>query len=139
MTSNLDTVRAYWDASARGDYETAGRCIGDGYVWVDHTREVVARATEELQRALQEDSAWSDRTFDITNAVETTDGTLVVQATISGTLTGTWHSIVARGQRVSSATCSIFRFDAQHRIVWEEHYSDALTIMKKLTAAESDS
>lgn len=127
-------VRAYWDASARSDYDAAGRCTGPGYVWIDHTKGVTARTAEELLAAAAEDSAWSDRTFEITNVLETTDGALVVQATISGTLRGMWRSVVASGQRTTSATCTIFRFDDDDHIVSEEHYSDALTIMEQLKA-----
>ena len=125
-------MRAYWDASARSDYDAAGRCIGPGYVWIDHTTGVVARTAEELLAAAAEDSAWSDRTFEITNVLETTDGALVVQATISGTLNGTWRSVSADGQRTSSASCTILRFDDDDHIVSEEHYSDALTILEQL-------
>jgi hypothetical protein len=62
-------VRAYWDASARSDYDAAGRCVGPRYVWIDHTTGVVARTAEELLAAAAEDSAWSDRIFEITNVL----------------------------------------------------------------------
>jgi len=128
-------VRAYWDASARSDYDSAGCCIGPGYVWIDHTTGVVARTAEELLAAAADDAAWSDRTFEITNVFETTDGALVVQATVSGTLNGTWRSVVAQGRPASSDTCTIFRFDEDDHIVSEEHYSDALTILEQLTTS----
>jgi ketosteroid isomerase-like protein len=132
--TNLEMVRTYWNASARSDYSSAGKCIAAGYVWIDHTAGVVARTVDELLAAAAEDAAWSDRTFDITNALETTDGALVVQATVSGTLNGTWRSVEAHGRRVSSDSCTIFRFDDDGRIRSEEHYSDALTIVEQLAA-----
>jgi ketosteroid isomerase-like protein len=130
----LDAVRAYWDASARRDYEAAGRCIGEGYVWIDHSEEVEARTPDQLHQAMQEDAAWRDRRFVIEQALETADGALVVQATVTGTLDGQWRSIEAHGRRVSRALCTIFRFDDEGRIIFEECYTDALTVMVQLGA-----
>jgi ketosteroid isomerase-like protein len=59
-SKNIETVRAYWAASERGDWEAAGRCIGSGYTWIDHTTDVVARTPEELRAALEDAAAWSD-------------------------------------------------------------------------------
>lgn len=136
--NNVETVRRYWDASARSDYESAGRFIAPGYVWIDHTTGVVARTADELFAAAAEDAAWSDRIFEITNVLETTDGALVVQARISGTLNGSWRSHEARGQCVSNDTCTIFRFDDAGRISSEEHYSDALTLVEQLAAGTGE-
>jgi ketosteroid isomerase-like protein len=135
---NQETVRRYWDASARFDYEGAGKCVAPGYVWIDHTTGVVARTADELLAAAAEDAAWSDRTFEITNMLETTGGALVVQARISGTLVGTWRSHKGRGERVSSDSCTIFRFDDEGRISSEEHYSDALTLLEQLNSHAAD-
>lgn len=132
--SKIDSVRTYWDASARGDYEAAGRCIGDGYVWIDHTKEVVARTPAQLSQAMEEDSAWSDRHFEIEQVLETVDGALVVQSRMSGVLSGPWRSVDGGGRRVSHSVCTIFRFDDECRIVYEEAYSDALTLMAQLGA-----
>lgn len=134
-THHLDTVRAYWDASARRDYETAGRYVAPTYVWIDHMNRVVARTPDELMTAAAEDTMWSDRTFEITNTLETVDGALIVQATVSGVLSGKFHAVVANGQRTSSESCTIFRFDADGRITLEEHYGDALTIIEQLTSS----
>jgi hypothetical protein len=133
-TEHLRTVRTYWDASARNDYELAGQCVGEGYLWIDHTFEVEARTPDELRKAMNDDSAWSNRTFAINNAMETTDGALVVQATETGTLTAPWRSVEARGQTVSHDGCWIFRFDGDGRIIHEEKYSDASSWMVRLRA-----
>lgn len=134
VTSNLETVRTYWDASARGDYQTAGGCVAlPGYVSIDHQRGIVAETIEQLRQARAEDDAWSQPEFDITNVLETTDGALVVQATISGTLNGEWCSLRGSGQRVSFDACVIFRFNDDGKIVLEDHYGDARTVAQQLT------
>ena len=132
-TNNLETVRAYWAASAKLDYDTAGKCVAPDYVWIDHTKGIVARTAEELLNATAEDSVWSDRTFEITNVLETVDGALVVQATISGVLNGKWRSVEGSGERTRSESCTIFRFDDEGRISFEEHYSDALTVIEQVS------
>lgn len=136
MTSkHIETVRAFWDACARKDYEACRPLIGAGYTWIDHTQDVVARTSEELQVSLQEDLAWSEQKFVIDHAVETVDGALIVQATISQTLTGEWRSVKGSGQQVRRKVCEIFRFDRDGHIVVEELYEDALSIMRQLGAA----
>ena len=133
-SGHLETVRTYWAASAGSDYPAAGACVGPGYMSIEHHRGVTCRTMEELLEAQAEDAAWSDRTFEITNTLETTDGALVVQATISGRLNGYWCYLTGEGQRVTFDACVIFRFDEDGLIISEEHYSDALTVMKQLEA-----
>jgi ketosteroid isomerase-like protein len=130
-SKNEETIRAFWGACERRDYEAAGRLIGDGYTWIDHTTDVVATTPEELQAALEEDLAWSDQKFEIESTHEVGD-TVVVRAVVTQTLTGTWRSIQGHGQQVRREICDIFRFDADGRIVVEELYEDALSLTRQL-------
>jgi hypothetical protein len=134
MSSHIDTVRAFWDACERREYEACRPLIGDGYIAIDHTLGFVATTPEELRAAQVEDAAWSDWKYAIDRASETTDGALVVQATFTATLTGEWRSVKGTGQFVRREVCDIFRFDADGRIVVEEIYEDALSIMRQLGA-----
>jgi predicted ester cyclase len=130
--SHIETVRAYWAASDGADWEAAGRCTGDGFTWVDHT---YGDAPMEGRLAVEEAQAWSDQTFAINQWYEATDGTLIVQATVTRTLTGKWRGVEPRGQRVTNAICDIFRFNEDGLIVHEELYEDALAVMRQLRAA----
>jgi ketosteroid isomerase-like protein len=136
--SKLDTVRAYYAASERDDDEAAATCVAavPGFVWIDHQKGAVCRTVDEFIDAVTENAAWSGRTFDITNVMETTDGALIVQVTISGTLRGTWCHVTGQGECVSFDACVIFRFDDDGKIVLEEHYADALTVQRQLEASE---
>jgi hypothetical protein len=129
--SHIETVRAYWAASDRANWEAARRCVGDGFTWVDHT---YGDAPMEGELALAEAQAWSDQTFEINQWHEATDGTLVVQATVTRTLTGTWRGVEPSRQRVTNAICDIFRFNEDGLIVHEELYEDALAVMSQLGA-----
>jgi hypothetical protein len=133
-TGHLETVRTYWAASALTDYAAAGAGIGRGYEGIDQHKGVACRTMEELLEAQAEDAAWSDRTFEITNILETTDGALVVHATISGCLNGYWCYLTGQGQHVTFDACVIFRFNEDGLIISEEHYSDALPVVKQLEA-----
>lgn len=83
-TSHLETVRAYYKAGEVADWESAGRFVGPGYVWIDHGTGVEARSSKELYEAQIDADAWSDSRFEITSAYEAPDGTVVVQAILLG-------------------------------------------------------
>jgi hypothetical protein len=83
---------------------------------------------------LEDAAAWSDENIEITHVWETTDGAVIARATVTRTLTGVWQLVEPRGQRVSKDHCTIFRFDGDGRIVFEEQYEDALSVMRQLGA-----
>jgi hypothetical protein len=135
MTNHMETIQTYYDLSARKEYRAAAaRVIGDGYTFIDHTTGVVANTPELLEVALKEDSQWSDQKYLIKEALETTDEAVVVLLTVTQTLTGEWRSVKGEGQRVQREVCEIFRFDTEGRIVFDEVYEDALSIMQQLGA-----
>jgi ketosteroid isomerase-like protein len=129
--SHIETVRTYWAASDRADWEAAAGCVGSGFTWVDHT---YSDAPMDYALASAEAEAWSDQTFAIDEWFEATDGTLIVQATVTRTLTGTWRGVEPRGQQVTNKICDIFRFNEDGLIVHEELYEDALAVMRQLGA-----
>jgi ketosteroid isomerase-like protein len=130
--SHIDTVRAYWAASDRADWATAGSYVGAGFTWVDHT---YSDAPMDAALALQEAQAWSDQKFAIDRWYDATDGSLIVLATVTKTLTATWRGVEPNGQRVTNPICDIFRFDADGLIVYEELFEDALAVMRQLGAS----
>jgi len=132
---NEATVREFFRAVEREDFETLARVVGPGYIWIDHTTDVIASAPEDLQAAREEHAAWSDREFVIDRAMTATDGTVVVQITNTQTLTGEWRSIKGTRQRVRREICEIFQFDAEGRIVVEEMYEDTVPLLRQLHAA----
>jgi hypothetical protein len=129
-----ETVRAFFKAVERNDFETLARLVSPDYIARDHTTDFVARTPEELRAAQVEDAAWSDRQFVIDRVRDTSDGSLVVQITNTQTLTGEWRSVKGTGQRVRREILEIFEFDSEGRIVVEEFYDDALSVMRQLGA-----
>lgn len=69
--------------------------------------------------------------------METPDGALVVQVTISGNLHGSWCHMTGSGEHVSFDACVIFRFDDDSKILLEDHYADALTTMRQLDSSSA--
>jgi ketosteroid isomerase-like protein len=130
--SSIEMVRAYWAASDRADWDAAARLVAAGFTWIDHT---YGDAPMDGEAAFAEARAWSQQTFAIDEWYEATDGTLVVLATVTKTLTGEWRGVEPKGQRVTSKICDIFRFDDEGLIVHEEMFEDALAVMRQLGAA----
>jgi hypothetical protein len=85
-------------------------------------------------RAVAEVQAWTDSTRVIDEWFEATDGTVIVLATITRTLTGRWRGIEPRGQRVTNKVCDIFRFNEDGLIVHDEMFQDELARMRQLGA-----
>lgn len=129
--SHIETVREYWAAGDREDWQAAGQCIGSGFTWIDHTH-----SDEPMDDALAvaEVQAWTDSTRVIDEWFEATDGTVIVLATITRTLTGRWRGVEPRGQRVVSKVCDIFRFNSDGLIVHDEMFQDELVRMRRLGA-----
>jgi hypothetical protein len=75
----------------------------------------------------------------MTRTYEATDGTLIVQATVTRTLTGQWRSVEPNGQTVTTHVCVIFRFNEDGLIIYEEQYEDALSVMRQLGAIPPES
>ena len=94
----------------------------------------VRRRADGLQLALAEAQAWSEQTFAIDSWYETTDGSLIVLATVMRTLVGEWRGVAPAGQRVTNKVCDIFRSDEDGFIVHEELFEDALAVMRQLGA-----
>ena len=130
--SRLDMIRAYYAAGETGDWDAAGRCVGPGYVWIDRATGVVARSPAELYEAQVDADAFSDSRFEVTDSYEASDGTVIIQATQTSTVTGSWRGMDTTGQTFSIPFCTFFRFDADGLIIHEEQYYDMLSVRKQL-------
>jgi predicted ester cyclase len=131
MSVRIDRVRAYYEASSRADWQAAGACTGPGYPWIDHATGVVAKSAEQLQEATADEAPWSGVSFEIESAFETDDA-VIVQAVRRGTITGSWRSMESPGRSVSFPLCTIFKFNADNKIVYEEAYYDMQAISRQL-------
>src|SRR5262245_20456887 len=129
--SHIETVRAYWAAADRGGWGAAGACIGEGFIWIDHT---YGDEPMDGQLALEEAQAWSDQTYAVDEWFDATDGTLIVLATLTRTLTGRRRGVEPEGQRMTNKICNIFKFDEAGLIVHDEQFQDMLTVMRQLGA-----
>ena len=131
-SNNLETIRRYYNASGEFDWETAGRCVGPGYVWIDHGTGVVARTPGELAEAMEDASSYSSAEYKIEHAFEADDGAIIVQGAHTCTIVGPWRSMETAGQTVSFPFCSIFRFNDDGLIVHEEQYYDMYAVRHQL-------
>ena len=84
----METLRAYWAASAKSDWRAAHQCVGPGYLGIDHATGVRASSADELREATEDAMPWSEVEFDIENVFEAQGGVLIVQAIWRGNLSG---------------------------------------------------
>jgi predicted ester cyclase len=129
---NAQTAVAYLTASFREDYETCGRLLGEGYESIDRAHGIHAKTPDEIAKLVDAFSAWSDREFRFERVLEGTDGTVVVQGSVTATHSGTWRSIPATGKRVTTEFCNLIAFDSEGRIVSEDWYEDHHYVWKQL-------
>ena len=128
----LEKIRALWDACSRADSAAMGRDVSPAYVWIDHATGVVARTAEELEESVADEQPWSDLRFEISNSFHADDGSVIVQAVRSGTLTGLWRSMETTGQKVAFDFIDIFKFDDDDKIILEEAYYDMASVRRQL-------
>jgi predicted ester cyclase len=132
QSERIQTALAYLDAGFRGDNDACAQLLGESYVWIDRSQGLVAQTQEELLRVAEEHGGWVDRVFEIERVMESVDGTVIAQGTLTQTHMGTWRSIPPTGKRVTTACCEIIGFDSQGRVISEDAYQDDLSIMKQL-------
>ena len=132
--NKAETVKQFFEISERKDWAAIAPYIADEYIWIDHTLGTVARTPDELLAATAEDEAWTDKRYSIDSAVEGVDGRLFVQLTVTQTLgSGSeWRGVKGLGQRVTWSMIDIFTFNDEGRVMVEEAYFDAHSIMRQL-------
>jgi predicted ester cyclase len=58
--------------------------------------------------------------------------TIVLEVTISGTHTGSWHGLLATGRRFKIPLCGVYTFDDHDRLAGERIYYDRATVFAQL-------
>jgi steroid delta-isomerase-like uncharacterized protein len=132
MSPNAAAALAFLRAAYVQDHEACARLLGESYTLTDRALDHVYRTPEELRESIREDAAWADRELDIERVLETADGTVVVQATMTGTHAGLWRGLSATGKRVVMPVCYIFDFDSAGRIIGEDKYEDHFAVARCL-------
>ena len=97
-------------------------------------REMAARLVDDLDGGTAVESvafSLDGVSFEIESAFETDDA-VIVQAVRRGTITGSWRSMESPGRSVSFPLCTICKFNADNKIVYEEAYYDMQAISRQL-------
>jgi predicted ester cyclase len=132
MSPNATAALAFLRAAYVPDHEACARLLGGSYTLSDRALGHVYRTAEELQESIREDAAWADRELGVERVMETSDGTVVVQATMTGTHAGLWRGLSATGKRVVMPVCYIFDFDSEGGIIGEDKYEDHFAVALRL-------
>jgi hypothetical protein len=128
MSPNAAAALAFLRAAYVPDHEACARLLGGSYTLRDRALDRVYRTPEELRESVREHAAWADRKLDIERVMETSDGAVVVQATMTGTHAGLWRGLSATAKRVVMPVCYIFDFDSAGGIISEDKYEDHFAV-----------
>jgi predicted ester cyclase len=132
MSPNAEAALAFLRAAYVLDHQECARLLGGSYVLSDRALGRVYRTPDELLESIRDDAAWADRDLDVERVMETIDGTVVVQATMTGTHAGVWRGVGATGRRVVMPVCYIFEFDSGGGIISEDKYEDHFAVARQL-------
>ena len=135
-SSRIETALAFLRATFENDYDTLLPLVADGFALIDHPEGIEYRTDEEHAAAMEADIVWADRAFDLTHAMETADGAVVLQYIEQATQVGVFHGIEPTGKTITADVCNIFRFDTHGRVVELEVYEDLLGITRQLGGAD---
>ena len=124
---------AYLRAVEQGDRQGIRSSLSKGYKWTDRTLEANALTPMTLAEETAEFNAWSDVHYEIERVVDMADGTVFAHIRRSGTLNGSWRTLVGKQQHVRYLLWDIFGFDDEGRIVSEEGYYDLMSIKRQLS------
>ena len=87
-----------------------------------------------MTQVLADADAWTDKAFEIQRVFDGLDNTVVMQYTVTQAHSGSRRGIPATGKRATGTACTLLRFDQSGRVLSEENYADALTVMRQIGA-----
>ncbi len=132
MSPNATAALAFLRAAYVPDHQECARLLGASYTLNDRALGRVYRTPEELQESIRDDAAWTDRELDVERVIEASDGTIVIQATMTGTHAAPWRGVAATGIRVVMPVCYIFDFDSDGGLIAEDKYEDHFAVAQQL-------
>ena len=129
---HMRTLIAHVTAEARGDVSSVMETFGDNAGFFEHPWGLHHEGRDAVRAYYREAlEAFADATGDVTRW-HVTESTIVMEITMVGTHTGTWHGVAPTGKRVSFPLCAIFAFDDEGFIASETIYYDRPTVMRQL-------
>ena len=132
LKRRLELVRAHVDCENRHDLQGILQTFGSAVAYEDQAWRTCYPGSEGIRTYYQEFlNACADLTVHV-HAEHVCSETIILEVTIIGTHTGSWHGLPATARRVEIPLCGIYSFDGDDRLAGERIYYDRATVFTQL-------
>jgi steroid delta-isomerase-like uncharacterized protein len=132
LKRRLDLVRAHVDCENSHDFDGILKTFGTAVAYEDQAWRERYPGSDGIRTYYQEFlQACDDLRIDVHEEHVCVD-TIVLEVTISGTHTGSWHGLLATGRRFKIPLCGVYTFDDHDRLAGERIYYDRATVFAQL-------
>jgi steroid delta-isomerase-like uncharacterized protein len=132
LKRRLELVRAHIDCENRHDLQGILQTFGDAVAYEDQAWRTSYPGSDGIRTYYEEFlHACADLSVDV-RAEHICADTIVLEVTIRGTHTGSWHGLPATARRVEIPLCGIYSFDCDDRLAGERIYYDRATVFAQL-------
>ena len=128
----LALVRAHVDCENRHDFEGILRTFGAAIAYEDQAWRTRYPGSEGVRQYYEEFlDACADLRIEV-HAEHVCAETIILEVTISGAHTGSWHGLPATARRFEIPLCGIYTFDTDDQLAGERIYYDRATVFVQL-------
>ena len=128
----LELVRAHVACENRRDFDGILATFGNAVAYEDQAWRERFPGSDGIRIYYQEFlQACDDLKIEVHQEHVCAD-TIVLEVTISGTHTGSWHGLLATGRRFAIPLCGIYSFDDNDLLAGERIYYDRATVFAQL-------
>ena len=125
-------VRTHVDCENRHDLNGIIATFGKAVAYEDQAWRELHPGSDGIRTYYEEFlGACDNLTIDVHQEHVCAD-TIVLEVTISGTHTGSWHGLLATGRRFAIPLCGVYTFDENDRLAGERIYYDRATAFAQL-------
>ena len=132
LKRRLELVRAHVDCENRHDLEGILQTFGAAVAYEDQAWRTRHPGSEGVRLYYEEFlHACADLRIEVI-AEHVCSETIILEVTISGTHTGSWHGLPATARRIEIPLCGIYSFDCNDQLAGERIYYDRATVFAQL-------
>lgn len=132
LKRRLELVRAHVDCENRHDLQGILQTFGTVVAYEDQAWRTRYPGSEGIRTYYEEFlHACADLRVDV-HVEHICTETIILEVTIRGTHTGSWHGLPATARRVEIPLCGIYSFDCDDRLAGERIYYDRATVFAQL-------
>jgi steroid delta-isomerase-like uncharacterized protein len=132
LKRRLELVRAHVACENRHDFDGIIATFGSAVAYEDQAWRERYPGSDGVRTYYEEFlQACADLRVDVHEEHVCADS-IILEVTISGTHTGSWHGLLATGRRFEIPLCAVYTFDSDDRLAGERIYYDRATVFAQL-------